>query len=153
LKAEKKLAEDFLAAYQAAFGARISVDALRKAISEMKDFLKYVTLELNMNYDDAQFQLLSDGNACVAGIARNVQELERLLSSNDALSALDLLSANPFEAAEKYRRLLTNFEDEKEQIFVVSTDTTSLASVKELKEKIVKSLDTMKSLLNGNGGE
>ncbi len=156
LKAEKKLAEDFLAAYQAAFGARISVDALRKAISEMKDFLKYVTLELNMNYDDAQFQLLSDGNACVAGIARNVQELERLLSSNDALSALDLLSANPFEAAEKYRRLLTSFElllDEKEQIFVVSTDTTSLASVKELKEKIVKSLDTMKILLNGNGGE
>lgn len=156
LEAEKKLAEEYTAAYQAAFGMRISADAIRKAITEMKDFLKYVTLELSMNYDDAQFRLLSDGNSCVARIAENVQELEILLSANDALSALELLSANPFEAAERYCGLLANFKvllDEKEQIFVASTDTTSLANVKELKEQIVKSLDTMKSLLSGNGGE
>jgi len=78
------------------------------------------------------------------------------LSAKDALAVLDCLADNPFEAAEKYCGLLADFKallDEKEQIFIASTDTTSLSAVKELKEQILKDLETMGSLLNGNGGE
>lgn len=156
IEAEKKLAQEYTAAYQESFGRTITPEAIRKATKEMKDFLKYVTLKLSMNYDDALFGLLSDEGACAAGIAENVQELARLLSAKDALAVLDCLADNPFEAAEKYCGLLADFKallDEKEQIFIASTDTTSLSAVKELKEQILKDLETMGSLLNGNGGE
>lgn len=129
-----------------------SEECITLTIQSMKEFLKFLTNELNMSYVDESFKIIKNSSKLISSLSK----LQKLLQISNSAERLVKISKNPFEDISKYYECFKYFEkllEEKYKIFSGYVDVEAKNTIEKYKNEIIDNADDIISTIADIRGE
>ena len=152
MKDENEKAQNYLSFFDQIFDGDFSEPTISMSLQHVKEFLKFLTEQLNLNYYEDDFKAIKPSNTA-SKMAAGLKRIERLGDSKKDSETLMKISKNPFDEIEKFYLSLVAFNNllnEKNNKFSDYIDTESKRIIEkhqfEIKNDIAQMLKKIELL-------
>lgn len=146
---ENQKAEKYINFFSEIFSNDFSQESISNSIMSTKDFLSFLTSNLNVSYTEEDYLILKPQNAA-SKLNTSITKVKKILDETSQPELLMKLSKNPFEDIQKFFKCFIAFNDllnEKEKIFSKHVDIESKEAIEKYKDKLITDMNTIIDLL------
>lgn len=154
ISSEKTEANKYIEFFGNLFDKKFDVQNIEESIKTVKDFLQFITDELNMSYPSEDYSIL-DGSKAASKLAKELEKVSRLLEIKESCDMLCELAKNPFKNIVDFFISFLKLNlllDSKKKLFGDSVDKESKNKIAEYKSDFTKQINDMTNDLMRIGG-
>lgn len=149
IEEENEKATNYINYFNKILDNNFSEECISVTIQYMKDFLKFLTNELNMNYVDENFKIIKSSSSH-SKLISSLLKIQKLLNISNMAERLVKISKNPFEDIQRYYECFKYFEkllEEKDKIFSGYVDLEAKNSIIKYKNEILGNADDIINII------
>lgn len=151
---ENNRAEDYLLYFRNAFDSNFSEENVEASLLSMKEFLRFLSEELNLSYNEDDYKIIKPSNSA-SKLIISLNRIEKIRNNEGIIERLMRIAKNPFDEIVKYYKCFISFNkllNDKNEIFSSSVDTQSKSAIDAYQSKINQEISKMMCQIEAIGG-